>query len=101
VSAVTSKASKTLGNFTAAPQNISELAYLALVHPQVEYAASAWSLWLLHDITKLEKLQQKSAIFVSRRNYHQTASVSNMIDKLGWESLESRKKKMNDSSDVI
>ena len=57
VSAITSKASKTLRrNFTAAPQNIRELAYLSLVHPQVEYAASAWSLWLLHDITKLEKL---------------------------------------------
>jgi len=57
VFAVISKASRTLGflrrNFMAAPQNIRELAYLALVHPQVEYAASAWSPWLLHDITKL------------------------------------------------
>jgi len=82
VSAVTSKASKTLGflrkNFMAAPQNIRELAYLALVRPQVECAASAWSLWLLHDITELEKVQQRSARFLSR-NYHQTARVSNMI----------------------
>jgi len=44
-------------NFTTAPQNIRELAYLELVCPQVEYAPSAWSPWLLHDITKLEKLQ--------------------------------------------
>jgi len=77
VSAVTSKTSKTLGflrrNFMAALQNIRELAYLALVCPQVEYVASAWSPWLLHDITKLEKLQRRSARFVSR-NYHQTAS---------------------------
>jgi len=47
VSAVTSKASKTSGflrrNFKAAPQNIRELAYFALVRSQVEYAASAWS----------------------------------------------------------
>ena len=76
-----------------APLNIRELAYFALVRPQVEYAASAWSPWLLHDITKLEKLQRRSARFVSK-NYHQTASVSNMIDELGWESLENRRKKM-------
>jgi len=57
VSAVTSKASKTLGflrrNFMAAPQNIRELAYLALVYPQVDYVASAWSLWLQFFTTSL------------------------------------------------
>jgi len=61
VSAVTSKVSKTLGflrrNFMVAPQNITELAYLALLRPQVEYTSSTWSPWLLHDIGKLEKLQ--------------------------------------------
>jgi len=77
----------------AAPQNIRELAYLSLV----EYAASAWSPWLLHDITKLYR---KTTMKKCNRNYHQTASVSNMIDELGWESLESRRKKMNESSDV-
>jgi len=103
VSAVTSKTSEMLGflrmNFMAAPQNIIELAYLALVHPQFEYVASVWSLWVLHDITKLEKLQ-RSARFVSR-DYHHTASISNMIDELGWESLEGRRKKMNEHSNVI
>jgi len=74
-------------------RTIRELAYFALVHSQVKYAASAWSPWLLQDITKLEGLQCRGARFVSR-NYQQTASVSNMIKELGWESLESRRIKL-------
>jgi len=96
VSAVTSKASQTLGflrrNFKTNPQTIREL---ALVRSQVEYAyaASACSPWLLQDTTKLEELQCRDARFVSR-NYQQTTSVSNMIKELGWESLESKRKKL-------
>ena len=76
-----------------APQKIRELAYCTMIHPQVEYAASVWSPWLLQDIYRLERLQRRSARFVSR-NYQQTASVSNMIKTLGWESLEDRRKKL-------
>ena len=96
VSAIISKASQTLGflrrNFKTAPQNIRELAYCALVRPQVEYAASAWSPWLYRDIIRLEGLQRRGARFVSR-NYQRMASVSNMIGSLGWETLEDRRKK--------
>ena len=87
-------------NFKTAPQTIRELAYCTLVCPQVEYAASAWSPWLLQDITGLEELQRRGARFVLR-NYQHTASVSDMIKELGWESLENRRKKQIKSSDVI
>ena len=54
VSAIISKASRTLGflrrNFKMAPPRIRELAYCTMIRPQVEYAASAWSPWLLQDI---------------------------------------------------
>jgi len=88
VSAVTSKASKTLAflrSFMAAPQNIRELAYFALVRPKVEYAASAWSLWLLHDTTKLKKTTIKKCK-IWNSDYHQTAIAlaSNMNDELRW-----------------
>ena len=61
-----------------APQYIRQLAYCSMVHSQVEYTASAWSPWLLHDISRLEGLQRRSTRFVLK-NYQQTASVSNMI----------------------
>ena len=97
ISAVVSKASQTLGflrrNFKMAPQKIRELAYCTMIRPQVEYAVLVWSPWLLQDIYRLERLQHRSARFVSR-NYQQTASVSNMIKTLGWESLEDRRKKL-------
>ena len=76
-----------------APQKIRELAYCTMIHPQVEYAVSALSPWFLQDIYRLERLQRRSTRFVSR-NYHKTASVSNMIKTLGWESLEDRRKKL-------
>ena len=63
-----------------------------MVRPQVEYAASVWSPWLLKDIQKLKALQRRSARFVLR-NYQQTANVTNMISQLGWDSLESRRKR--------
>ena len=96
VSSVISKATQTLGflrrNFKSAPLKIRELAYCLMVCPQVEYAASVWSPWLLKDIQKLKALQRRSARFVLR-NYQQTASVTNMISQLGWDSLESRRKR--------
>ena len=67
-------------NFKMAPQKIRELAYCTMIRPQVEYAVSAWSAWLLQDIYRLERLQRRSTRFVSR-NYQQTASVSNMLNK--------------------
>ena len=54
MSAIVSKASRTLGflrrNFKMAPPRIRELAYCTMIHPQVEYAASAWSPWLLQGL---------------------------------------------------
>ena len=82
MSAVVSKASQTLGflrrNFNVAPQKIRELAYCTMICPQVEYAVSAWSPWLLQDIYRFAGLQHRWS-----RNYQQTASVSNMIKRLG------------------
>ena len=53
VSAVVSKASQTLGflkrNFKMASQKIRELAYCTMIRPQVEYAISVWSPWLLQQ----------------------------------------------------
>ena len=44
------------------------------------------------DIVKVESVQRKAARFCIQ-NYQQTASVTDMIKELGWDSLESRSKK--------
>ena len=47
------------------------------------------SLYLQKDVASLERIQRKAARFCSK-NYHPTASVSEMLQDLGWTSLELR-----------
>ena len=51
-----------------------------------------WDPHLAKDTQLVETVQRKGARFVSN-NYRRTASVTDMINKLGWESLESRREK--------
>jgi len=51
-----------------------------------------WDPHLAKDTQLVEVVQWKGARFVSN-NYKRTASVTDMINKLGWESLESRREK--------
>jgi hypothetical protein len=42
---------------------------------------------------EIEKVQRRAARFVTGR-YHNTSSVSSMIDHLNWESFEQRRQKV-------
>ena len=66
--------------------------YFALVRPQLEYAAAVWSPSLDKDIAQLEKVNRRAARFVCN-NYHRTASVTAMMEELGWEKQEDRRHK--------
>jgi len=66
--------------------------YFSLIRSQVKYGAVIWDQHLAKDIQLAEAVQWKAARFVFN-NYKHTASVSGMINKLGWESLESRREK--------
>ena len=50
-----------------------------------------WDPHTQSDINKLEKIQRRGARFVLRR-YHNTSSVDDMINSLGWTSLQDRRK---------
>ena len=41
------------------------MAYLSLVRPSLEYAASAWDPYLIKDITAIEKIQRRAARWVT------------------------------------
>ena len=94
VQSTNGKASKVLGmmkrNLWNCPKRVRETAYTAIVRPKLEYASSAWDPYLQKDIDSLERVQRKAARFCCN-NYQPTASVTAMIQDLGWKTLESRR----------
>ena len=69
-----------------------ESAYISLVHSTLEYAASVWDPHLAKDINKLENIQRRSARFVNKGDYPTTSSVTQMLQELGWQDLQSRRR---------
>ena len=71
VRTITKKASRTLGflrrNLRVSSPRHKEIAYRALVRPQVEYASSVWDPHLQKDIHALEMVQCRAARFVTGR----------------------------------
>ena len=69
-------------------------AYTSLVRPVLEYASPAWDPTSSEGIVKLEKVQRQAARFV-HGNYSERdpGCVTRMVSDLGWETLESRRKK--------
>ena len=92
---ISNKANSTLGflrrNLKISDKRTKELAYKALVRPTLEYASTVWDPHEKVDAQRLEDVQRRAARFVTGR-YHNRSSVSNMIDDLGWPSLEQRRK---------
>ena len=92
---ITNKANKTLGfirrNIKISSPQIKAQAYKTLVRPIVEYSSSVWNPYTETNIYKLEMVQRRAARFVLN-SYHNTASVSNMINHLNWKTLQTRRK---------
>ena len=79
------KANNTLAmlrrNLKTASVKMKELAYQALVRPQLEYASVIWSPWQHTLSSSIEKVQRRAARYVMN-NYCYTSSVSNMMSNL-------------------
>jgi hypothetical protein len=93
---ITNKGSRMLGllrrNLYMASEDLRDRAYCALVRPSLEYAGTVWDPYTKDHIKQLEAVQRRSARFVCQR-YNNTSSVSNMLQHLGWSTLEERRKK--------
>ena len=62
-----------------------------MVPPRLEYSSTVWDPHHNRDIHNLEQVQRRAARFVSRDYTERTsACVTNMIQSLGWESLQHR-----------
>ena len=97
ISNISAKANNTLAflrrNLKYCPRQLKENAYISLVRSQLEYSASIWDPYRVGDSNQLDRVQRRAAKFVfSDYSYH--SSVTDMIHKLGWKDLATRRKEL-------
>ena len=68
-------------------------AYFTLVHQNLEYCVSVWSPYTAQGKYKIEMVQRWATRCAVNR-YRNTSSVTEMLEDLGWETLESRRAKI-------
>ena len=94
VDEVCAKANSTLAflrrNLRIKSPKLKTMAYFTLVRPIIEYAAPVWDPYTQRNIYKIEMVQRRAARFVCGR-YHNTSSVSEMLQDLNWPSLQQRR----------
>jgi hypothetical protein len=96
ISKATSKANKTLGfirrNLGKCPTDIRDRAYKTLVRPHLEYASAVWDPYRQHQIHKIEMIPRRAARFVTNIYSGEPGTVTNILQSLGWPTLETRRK---------
>ena len=94
---ITKKANSTLGflrrNLKAGTEETKANAYFCMVRSNLEYCCSVWSPHNRDQIKKVEMVQHRAARFATNR-YGNTSSVTSMLDHLKWETLETRRAKI-------
>ena len=79
-------------NLKTSNGRVKSNAYFTLVRPHLEYCSSVWNPHTADLSTKIEQVQRRAARYVSN-DYQQKSSVTAMLQKLQWETLESRRTK--------
>ena len=91
---VTSKANRTLGflrrNLCTPSIKIKETAYKTLVRQTIEYCSTVWGPYTTNNTKQIIMVQRRAARWVLRR-YDKKDSVTEMIKKLDWDTLERRR----------
>ena len=94
VERVATNANRTLGflkrNIKCKSRKIRECTYSSLIRPQLEYASSVWDPHTRSNIDRIEMVQRRAARWTLGEYARQT-SVSALLDRLGWRSLEQRR----------
>ena len=68
---------------------LEKTVFFSLVRSLLEFSSAVWDLFRQKDINILEKIQRSAGRFVTQ-NYRQTASVTSLIQNLGWTDLKTR-----------
>ena len=90
------KANKALGfvrrNLSDSSSPVKSAAYTTMVRPRLEYSSTVLDPHHNRDHHNLEQVQLRAARFVNRNYTERTPGcVTNMIQSLGWESLQLRR----------
>ena len=93
---VTSKANSVLGllrrNLRIASKAVKTQAYKALVRPHLEYVCTVWDPHTQVNVRRLDSVQRRAVRYVCN-HWHNTSSVSEMLNELSWESLARRRER--------
>ena len=76
-------------NLKVSNESTKTAAYSSLIRQILEYCWTVWSLHTQEYINKLEMVQQRAARYVTYR-YHNTSSVTSMLDQLEWEARRTK-----------
>lgn len=94
VDCITKRATQSLNfirrNFPTCPSHIREQCYSSLVRPQLEYASPVWDNTIQRNINKIESVQRRAARYVCH-DYRWSSSVTSMLQRLNWDSLQQRR----------
>ena len=92
---ITSRANKVLGlikrNLWNCPKSVRETVYTTLVRPKFQYAYNAWDPHYQKDKAALESVERKAARFVTG-NYDRTTRVTEILQDLQWDTLETMRR---------
>ena len=96
ISNIVTKGNQTLGflrrNLRFNSPELKSTAYESLVRPTVEYASSVWDPYTKQNRDRIEMVQRRAARYVLNC-YERSASVTEMLKQLDWETLELCRKK--------
>ena len=91
---ITENANRTLGfvrrNIKTKMSKVHETAYNTLVRPQLEYASAVWDPHTKVRTSQLEQVQRRAACWTAS-NYDWQASATQIVQDLGWRTLEQRR----------
>ena len=91
---ITGSANRTLGfvrrNIKTRMSKVRETAYNTLVRPQLEYASAVWDPHNKNRISQIEQVQRRAARWTVS-NFDRKASVTKIVQDLGWRTLDQRR----------